>query len=226
MESPKISFPDFLCPAMANMTKGFSFAYLQEGKWSSPAVGARQSTSDALSAFVATLLASATGDGAPEAKDDRSSYGSEYSDAGVNYDDGGDDRLERYVLWHEFRKQVKVLRGDMGGELHSAPSTSTRLDDSRVRHMLEERNLLAEIEHLRLMDKGDVFEDVPTALYPKRGNVEHSFEKNRRPVVTLTPDDPSVDRAGPQTGVGDKGKRKETVSPPSSDDCIVPPTER
>jgi SpoVK/Ycf46/Vps4 family AAA+-type ATPase len=77
-----VDFPDALCGAIARITDGFSFAYIQE-------------------AMVASLLAIAA----------RS--GSGYED----YDgSSGDDDLDKLVLWKEIKKQVKILRDEIGDE--------------------------------------------------------------------------------------------------------------
>ncbi|KAF2142123.1 uncharacterized protein K452DRAFT_227685 [Aplosporella prunicola CBS 121167] len=73
-----IDFPEKLCPAIADITDDFSFAYLQE-------------------AFVATLLDIARSDGSDS--DD---------------EDGEDDPLDKYVLWRVMKKQVQILRDEMG----------------------------------------------------------------------------------------------------------------
>lgn len=80
LESNKdIEFPDALCKAIASITDGFSFAYIQE-------------------AMVASLLAIAAED-----SDEQNSS-------------SGDDELDKLVLWREIKKQVKILRDEMGDE--------------------------------------------------------------------------------------------------------------
>ena len=83
----KIEFPKTLCPAIASITDGFSFAYLQE-------------------AFVATLLVIAGN--RSEVLD-----GSGGGNGEGHGDDDDDDGLNRYELWREMKKQVKALRQDM-----------------------------------------------------------------------------------------------------------------
>jgi len=83
LESNKdVDFPDSLCKAIAGITDGFSFAYIQE-------------------AMVASLLAIAARSGSDHEKEDGSS---------------GDDDLDKLVLWREIKKQVKILRDEMGDE--------------------------------------------------------------------------------------------------------------
>lgn len=81
LESNKdVDFPDALCGAIARITDGFSFAYIQE-------------------AMVASLLAVAARSGS----DHESEGGS-----------GGDEDLDKLILWKEIKKQVKILRDEIG----------------------------------------------------------------------------------------------------------------
>jgi SpoVK/Ycf46/Vps4 family AAA+-type ATPase len=68
-----VDFPDALCGAIARITDGFSFAYIQE-------------------AMVASLLAIA-------------------ARSGSGYED-----YDELVLWKEIKKQVKILRDEIGDE--------------------------------------------------------------------------------------------------------------
>ena len=86
-----IPFPKILCPAIAQITEDFSFAYLKE-------------------AFVATLLAIAND--RSDGDEDNSTGGSE-DDENEDDDDDDDDGLDRFELWREMKKQVKILRDDM-----------------------------------------------------------------------------------------------------------------
>lgn len=104
----EIEFPDRLCGAIADITDGFSFAYIQE-------------------AFVAALIVVARGGGGGG---DHGDGGSEDSAAGweavegdaiedgwvgvTNDDDGSDDGdISDLVLWVEIKKQVAILREGM-----------------------------------------------------------------------------------------------------------------
>jgi hypothetical protein len=118
-DNKDLDFPDKLCPAVAKITNGFSFAYLQE-------------------AMVASLLAIARG-----GKDviclecleshDRPTNGSMCDrDAArpfkglfdyvwsVRRAEEEDPDLEKLVLWREIRKQVRILREEMGDEKGAA----------------------------------------------------------------------------------------------------------
>lgn len=123
----KVQFPEAMCPAVAHITDGFSFAYIQE-------------------AFVASLLAIASREieQAEEiqgvGEDERNSYGGQsmsaltgggdespdtdlsnpvyehYSRQGVHEPrlKGQNGDLEKLVLWREIKSQVKILREEMG----------------------------------------------------------------------------------------------------------------
>jgi hypothetical protein len=114
-DNKDLEFPDKLCPAVAKITKDFSFAYLQE-------------------AMVASLLAIARGD-----KDDlclecldshaRPTHGSHCDREATRPFKGlfdyvwsvrrleeDDDDLDKYILWREIKKQVRILREEMGDE--------------------------------------------------------------------------------------------------------------
>lgn len=85
-----IEFPMKICPAMALITHGFSFAYLQE-------------------AFVASLLAIAQRrtDGSDDEMD-------MFDRKGHNKSGDDDDKdLDEYELWREIKKTVESLREDM-----------------------------------------------------------------------------------------------------------------
>lgn len=101
-DNDDIEFPLKLTRAIASITQGFSFAYIQE-------------------AFVAALLAIA-GEEEEEEKE-----GTEISKVAVkgkstDYEDFGffqadeDDDLDRYVLWRQIKIQVKYLRSELGAK--------------------------------------------------------------------------------------------------------------
>ena len=101
-----VEFPIALCRAIAGITKGFSFAYIQE-------------------AFVAALLAIASGDasGGEETKDE-GPFGKEfaYKRCGCKRSDlelivrrrvEDEEHLEKFVLWREIKKVIKTLREEL-----------------------------------------------------------------------------------------------------------------
>jgi hypothetical protein len=101
--TPQIEFPENMCPAVAEITDGFSFAYIQE-------------------AFVAALLALAQRneghidveihggfimvERSTEAQGDTEML---ETPSGHKSDDG----LEDLVLWKELKKQIKILRDQL-----------------------------------------------------------------------------------------------------------------
>jgi hypothetical protein len=99
-----IEFPDRLCGAIADITDGFSFAYIQE-------------------AFVAALIVVARGGGDGDGSSEEGSAagweaveGDEIEDGwvGVADDEGVDDGdLDDLVLWVEIKKQIAILREGM-----------------------------------------------------------------------------------------------------------------
>jgi len=90
-----IDFPDRLCDAVADITDGFSFAYIQE-------------------AFVAALLAIARREkGAATAR----GWMEEMGDGWVGVlGRGRDHDLDKNVLWIEMQEQIKILREGMEGK--------------------------------------------------------------------------------------------------------------
>ena len=110
-DNEEVEFPEALCGAIAGITKGFSFAYIQE-------------------AFVAALLAIANGDadggtGTGEEREDKGRFEGKRCeckqlqfDMMVERTVGGERDLEKFVLWREIKKVVKTLREelDVGAE--------------------------------------------------------------------------------------------------------------
>ncbi|KAL8684221.1 MAG: hypothetical protein Q9218_008374, partial [Villophora microphyllina] len=104
----EVEFPEVLCKAIAAITDGFSFAYIQE-------------------AFVASLLAIAAaaeevdGEGKPcddvqEPLDLKFNWEGRWEElpmGGVMFLKDGDKDLDRFVLWREIKKQVKNLREEI-----------------------------------------------------------------------------------------------------------------
>ncbi|MCJ1438434.1 hypothetical protein MMC27_007822 [Xylographa pallens] len=91
-----VQFPKKLCPAMALIMDNFSFAYMKE-------------------AFVATLLVMAN---------NRTEKGLVPGSADSNDGDGDDDDdLDDYELWREMKKQVALLREDIGSAFPSKALT-------------------------------------------------------------------------------------------------------
>jgi hypothetical protein len=103
-DNKQVPFPDKLCTAIAEITDGFSFAYMQE-------------------AFVAALLAIAG-----KAEDDEGTgvaahvtlteeLGEDWIGVGMlGLDDHKHGGLDKYILWVEIEKQIKILRDGMKDE--------------------------------------------------------------------------------------------------------------
>lgn len=90
-DNEDVEFPLVLCRAIARITKGFSFAYIQE-------------------AFVAALLAIANGDagGGEETKGEFELM------VRLGVEDEKD--LDKFVLWREMKKVIKTLREELDME--------------------------------------------------------------------------------------------------------------
>ncbi|KAL8833157.1 MAG: hypothetical protein Q9170_004459 [Blastenia crenularia] len=97
----EVEFPEVLCQAIAGITGGFSFAYIQE-------------------AFVASLLAIAAseeGEEDVETVEPMSEWDVRWKEAyaegvGILLRDGDQD-LDRYELWRQMKKQVKNLKDEL-----------------------------------------------------------------------------------------------------------------
>jgi transitional endoplasmic reticulum ATPase len=107
-----IDFPEKLCPAIAAITAGFSFAFLQE-------------------VFIATLLQLAR-DRQPM-RDETFEYEDKASVCGGCAASDGDleegDDLDEYVLWRVIKEQVRILQkqlesDDSGGDASGDTSHS------------------------------------------------------------------------------------------------------
>ena len=95
-----IDFPEKLCPAMAHITQGFSFAFLQE-------------------CFVATLLVLA-----------REEIEIVAISADARPFDGDNDDLDDYKLWVTFKEQAEVLRKEVENQKGRSPQLTEWLKAS------------------------------------------------------------------------------------------------
>ena len=92
----EIAFPDLLCKEIAKITGGFSFAYIQE-------------------AFVAALLVIAKSEHEARERDSEEEWELVVHSDIVPQDKSADDSdLNKYVLWVEIKKQIELLRKDLG----------------------------------------------------------------------------------------------------------------
>lgn len=103
-----IEFPAVLVNAIAGITRGFSFAYIQE-------------------AFVAALLAIANGDASGKETEEEGPFGKEYEykrcvckktdfEMMVRSRLEDEKQLEKFVLWREIKKVIKTLREELESE--------------------------------------------------------------------------------------------------------------
>lgn len=90
-DNEEVDFPDRMCKAVADITDGFSFAYMQE-------------------AFVAALLAIARRSD-EEGEDEEGIVEGDWIAIGADDHDG--DGLEKNPLWVEIKKQIAILREGM-----------------------------------------------------------------------------------------------------------------
>ncbi|KAK3986401.1 putative ATPase [Cladorrhinum sp. PSN332] len=95
-DNKDLKFPDKLCTAIANITDGFSFAYIQE-------------------AFVAALLVIARDSEVPNAFEGPIKDANEFESGWVevDVDDDDDDDIEDLPLWVQIKKQIEILREGM-----------------------------------------------------------------------------------------------------------------
>ena len=104
-DNEDIEFPEVLCKAIAGITKGFSFAYIQE-------------------AFVAALLAIATGDASSEEMKEEGPFWKQYEykrcvckmsdfEMLVKCKVEDEQDLGKFVLWREIKKAIKTLREEL-----------------------------------------------------------------------------------------------------------------
>jgi len=113
-DNEDVEFPHDMCEAVAKITDGFSFAYMQE-------------------AFIAALLALAgreaeeekegnsggkcyAGEGGPSTTAQSGLHGTAQwplESPKVGGGGGGDDELEKFPLWRELKRQVKILKEEM-----------------------------------------------------------------------------------------------------------------
>ncbi|KAL8792193.1 MAG: hypothetical protein Q9195_005215 [Heterodermia aff. obscurata] len=115
----EIEFPKKICPAVALITDGFSFAYMQE-------------------AFVATLLAIAQE--RSELLGDIEVVETGHEDAARN-DDEKD--LDDYELWRELKKTIKALRNDMDSTLEKDKSSANEDGDPFLQALALEKEAQA-----------------------------------------------------------------------------------
>ena len=128
-DNDDVEFPDRLCEAVAEITDGFSFAYIQE-------------------AFVAALLVIAYGNEDKKGKRAERNYlellsaEEAFYSAQISRGPGG---LKDNLLWKELQKQIKLLREELGQEnikstVEQEPSPSAYQDYELQLRLLELQN--------------------------------------------------------------------------------------
>jgi transitional endoplasmic reticulum ATPase len=111
-----LEFPDKLCPAIAKITPGFSFAYLQEAMVAALLAIARDTDSFADRTCLECLEPhSRPANGATCENDTKRPFKGLYDWVWmVRQVDEDDPDLDNYVLWREVKKQVRILKEEMG----------------------------------------------------------------------------------------------------------------
>ncbi|KAK5171753.1 uncharacterized protein LTR77_003389 [Saxophila tyrrhenica] len=117
-DNDEIEFPDKICDAVAKITGGFSFAYLQEAMVASLLALARES--DSFADELCLECMEAHGKPASGGSCDRQGwrvFKGLYDFVWlVKQMDEKDEDLNSYVLWRELKKQIRILREGMEEE--------------------------------------------------------------------------------------------------------------
>nr|POE77629.1 putative atpase yjob [Quercus suber] len=117
-DNKDIDFPDKLCPAIAKITHGFSFAYLQEAMVASLLAIARDAAENDNVHGGRTCLACLQIH--EETSRDSNCISSDAFPGRYDWmwmvqrTDNEDSDLDEYVLWREVKKQVRILREEFG----------------------------------------------------------------------------------------------------------------
>ncbi|KAF7189765.1 putative ATPase YjoB [Pseudocercospora fuligena] len=117
-DNKDLDFPDKLCPAVAKITKDFSFAYLQEAMVAALLAIARDQDSFSERTCLECLEAHerpSTGSSCDResARPFRGLYDFVWDTRRI---DEEDPDLDNYILWREIKKQVRILREELGDE--------------------------------------------------------------------------------------------------------------
>ena len=117
-DNKDVEFPDKLCPAVAKITNGFSFAYLQEAMIASLLAIARDQDSFSERTCLECLDVHAKPEnGGTCDREMKRPYKGLYDWVWtVRQLDEQDSDLDDYILWREIKKQVRILREEMGDE--------------------------------------------------------------------------------------------------------------
>lgn len=117
-DNEDIEFPDKLCPAIAKITPHFSFAYLQEAMVASLLTIARDGYVFSDKVCLECMESHGKPDnGSSCDRPTRRPFKGLYDWCWeVRQQDEEDPDLDNYVLWREVKKQVRVLKEEMGEE--------------------------------------------------------------------------------------------------------------
>lgn len=122
-DNEEIEFPVKLNKAIASITKGFSFAYMQEafvaalleiakaGEDEDEDKGEQESNGDQAGGEPYTPIFPSSDNPCPCRWDERCKCGTR-----ANYSYLEDEELDKYILWREIKKVVKTLRKELGQE--------------------------------------------------------------------------------------------------------------
>ncbi|KAK5728806.1 hypothetical protein LTR15_001946 [Elasticomyces elasticus] len=113
-----LDFPDKLCPAVAKITAGFSFAYLQEAVVASLLAIARDKDGFSESVCLECMETHAKpSSGRTCDSETKRPFKGLYDWVWtVRQADEEDSDLDNYILWREIKKQVRILKEELGEE--------------------------------------------------------------------------------------------------------------
>lgn len=116
-DNEDLEFPDKLVPAVAKITHGFSFAYMQEAMVASLLAIAREKDNYAERVCLECMEAHEKPIGSSCDRESKRTFKGLYEWVSiVRRVDEGDGDLDDYLLWREIKKQVRLLREEMGDE--------------------------------------------------------------------------------------------------------------
>lgn len=118
-DNDDLEFPDKLAPAVAKITHGFSFAYMQEAMIASLLAIAREKDAYA-ERLCLECMEPAHEKASCDAEPKRAFKGLYDWVCAVRRMDEGDRDLDDYVLWRELKKQIRLLREELGEEANKA----------------------------------------------------------------------------------------------------------
>ncbi|KAH9843260.1 ATPase family associated with various cellular activities (AAA) [Teratosphaeria destructans] len=121
-DNKDVEFPDKLCPAIARITPGFSFAYLQEAMVASLLAIARDSDASSERFCLECMEAhDKPSSGATCENESKRPFRGLFDWVWmVRHEDEEDPDLDNYVLWREVKKQVRILKEELGHDKRAA----------------------------------------------------------------------------------------------------------